>query len=679
MSKSNVYALLVGIDTYQPPVPALAGCVNDMLAVKEFLENRVPRKSLKLEVLMNEQATRLNIVRRFEEHLTQAGEDDVAFFYYSGHGSQERAHEVFKVIEPDLMNETFVCYDSRQFDGMDLADKELATLIDLVAQKNPHIIIVADCCNSGDISRSADEETVARSVPTPAELRPLDSYILPRKLNTDRGALEVNDSQQIVLPQARHVALSAAQSFQLAKETRLGGVRRGVFTYSLLEVLQNSTGNLTYADLIRKVRNLVLKRTYDQDPQLYVREEGDTSMTFLGGTVKNKGEYFLLTHDQHKGWFIDGGGVHGMVGPSLGGETTTLAVFEDGTAFEDMKPQQALGEVAVTSVEAGESMVRAQGWLNLETSKAYRTRVVNMPVDPMKVCFRALDVSGNPQADNEGLQMAKKALSESPSAFYLKKVDNLSEADYHLIAQDNLAFSSRPGHRKPGFVIIRSTDADNQPLVEQLEGYTMENAHKSIENLNHIARWERIAETTNPGSSIATDSVRMELYHPTEDRVLPMKEGRYVFAYTDADDPGNLPSFRMKIVNTSHRRLYCSLLYLSSQFAIKTQLLAGGGVWLESGQEAWAISGNSFRAKVADALLAFGKNQVNEVFKLIVSTSEYKASALKQDELNLPKVSLRSSDKHDTRSLFFSEPVNKNVDDWNATALAVTIEKKDRS
>ncbi|RMG23645.1 MAG: caspase family protein [Bacteroidetes bacterium] len=678
MSNQTVYALLVGIDTYQPPVPALAGCVNDMLAVKQFLENRVARDRLKMEVLMNERATRTNIVRMFEKHLGKAKEGDVAFFYYSGHGSQERAHEAFRFVEPDMMNETFVCYDSRQFDGMDLADKELATLLELVAQNNPHIVVVADCCNSGDISRSL--EAVSRSVPTPADVRPLDSYILPRKNNTDRSALSVDGSQQILMPNSRHVTLSAAQSFQLAKETRLGGVRRGVFTFSLLEVLQNATGALTYSDLIRKVRNLVLKRTYDQDPQLYAFEEGDLDLAFLGGTVENKGEYFLLTHDADKGWILDGGAVHGIVGPGFDGETTVLAVFEDGTPVEDMKVQQALGEVGVTTVEAGSSQVSARGHLRLDPDKAYRARIINMPVNPLLVCFRALNDKGKSIRNNEGRRLALKALAESQLSFYLKEVDKPDEADYHLIAQEDLRFATRDANdpeRTPGYVIIRKTDADDQPLVEQLVGFTMENAHKAIENLNHIARWERILETNNPGSSISEDSVRLELFHPTENQMLPTRAGGYVFSYTDADDPNNLPAFRLKLVNTSHRRLYCSLLYMSSQFAIKTQLLPGGGVWLESGQEVWAISGNVFRAKIADALLAFGKKEVNEVFKLIVSTTEYKADALKQDELNLPKPAFRSMMKHDTRSLFFSEPANKNVDDWNATELTVTIRKED--
>ena len=147
MEKKKLFALFVGIDNYPPSVPSLAGCVNDMMAVREFIEERTLSDGFELHsrTLIDHEATRLNIVRGFEEHLAQAGEDDVALFYYSGHGSQEHAHQVFWATEPDKLNETLVCYDSRTEDGMDLADKELATLIEVEATNKPHILVIMDC------------------------------------------------------------------------------------------------------------------------------------------------------------------------------------------------------------------------------------------------------------------------------------------------------------------------------------------------------------------------------------------------------------------------------------------------------------------------------------------------------------------------------------------------------
>ena len=127
----NIYALLVGIDEYIAPVPPLKGCVNDIMAIAEYLQGRVASVGyqLHLRTLLNEEATRNAIADGFRQHLCQATSEDVAFFYFAGHGSQERSPQEFWTLEPDRLDETLVCYDSRSDGGWDLADKELAKLI----------------------------------------------------------------------------------------------------------------------------------------------------------------------------------------------------------------------------------------------------------------------------------------------------------------------------------------------------------------------------------------------------------------------------------------------------------------------------------------------------------------------------------------------------------------------
>src|SRR5262245_27246211 len=109
----TVYALLVGIDDYPAPVTPLRGCVNDITAVERLLRARLATdQRLELVVLKNHEATRQAIIDGFSR-LRQAGPDDVALFYYSGHGSQERTPPEFWYLEPDHLDETLVCYDSR--------------------------------------------------------------------------------------------------------------------------------------------------------------------------------------------------------------------------------------------------------------------------------------------------------------------------------------------------------------------------------------------------------------------------------------------------------------------------------------------------------------------------------------------------------------------------------------
>ena len=163
------YALLVGINEYPNPSHRLSGCVNDVTRMSEFLKARFdPAAGFVLDppaVLTDQRATRADIIREFQVHLGRARAGDVALFYYSGHGSQERAPREFWHLEPDRLDETLVCYDSRLLgpDHYDLADKELAYLIEQVAGNGPHVVVILDCCHSGSGTRDVrNQETKVR-------------------------------------------------------------------------------------------------------------------------------------------------------------------------------------------------------------------------------------------------------------------------------------------------------------------------------------------------------------------------------------------------------------------------------------------------------------------------------------------------------------------------------------
>ncbi len=104
---------------------------------------------LVMQKLTNQQATRVNIIDGFQTNLSQATAEDVVLFVYSCHGSKEKAHADFSHLEPNGLNETLVCYDSRLPGQWALADKELNALIAKVGQRCPHIIAIFDCCHSG--------------------------------------------------------------------------------------------------------------------------------------------------------------------------------------------------------------------------------------------------------------------------------------------------------------------------------------------------------------------------------------------------------------------------------------------------------------------------------------------------------------------------------------------------
>ncbi len=663
MSNRQCYALFVGIDKYKSPVPPLDGCVNDMRAMRDYLVRSMNRSGIPLhmEVLENEEATRFNVVAKFEKHLAQAQKDDIVFFYFSGHGSQERTHEIFFPLEADHKNETLVCYDSRMPDGMDLADKEVATLLDVVAQKDPHIVVVYDCCNSGSGTRSlTDLENAGVKVRAfdelPEQVRSLDDYILPRNVDRDRSVFSFDNPDTAIVPKARHIHLAAAQSFQLAKETLLGGSPRGVFTYSLVEVLENSVGPLTYHDLIRRVRSLVTERTFDQNPQLYAAVPEDADSVFLDGVNTREVNYYNLTHDREEGWKIDAGAVHGLMGGGFSQGKTTLNVYPaDATDKELANPALALGMVSLKQVLPTHSTVRIEGSLFLAKDSSYRARLHDMAVPQMPIFFNVSSTDAT---------ALRRMLEEIPEAqIYLQEVSRPEEADFLVVAS-----------RSQAYYITRQTNADALPLVAPVDKRGSNPNKELVDQLIHIARWERMTELQNPGSTLPSESMKLEVLHPDRDEIMTVGQLGLVLRYSTSQ---SLPQFRLRLVNTSSKRLYGSLLYLSSLFAINPDAVPQGGMWLEPGQSAWAADGNAITGTISPQQEALGRNEVHEIFKLIFSTEEFDGRLLRQPELGQPRPMTRGmKEQTQTRALLFGSGNMANVADWNTNQVSVTVIKE---
>ena len=154
----TTYALLVGINDYDPPVNRLYGCVPDVQAFGTVLEARVPAEQLRLRYLLDRDAHRDAFVAAVREHLGPAGPGDVAVLYYAGHGGEEPVPPNVDGLEGTRKLQTIVLHGSGQRDQQNrlvrpLADKELAVLLSEVGTKAGHFAVFLDCCHSGDADR----------------------------------------------------------------------------------------------------------------------------------------------------------------------------------------------------------------------------------------------------------------------------------------------------------------------------------------------------------------------------------------------------------------------------------------------------------------------------------------------------------------------------------------------
>ncbi|AFZ28393.1 hypothetical protein Cylst_6623 (plasmid) [Cylindrospermum stagnale PCC 7417] len=631
----NLYALLVGIDNYPNPNHCLQGCVNDITAIAEYLHERFERTEyqLHLQTLKDKQATREAIINGFREHLRQAEEDDVVLFYYSGHGSQEQAPQEFWHLEPDHLDETLVCYDSRTDGGWDLADKELAVLIAEVANNNPHMTIILDCCHSGSGTKDPLQEVKERRLPTDKRKRPLKSFIFTlEELNQLSGLREIKPADSSTgwhLPKGRHVLLAACRDHETAKEYNAGGQHRGRFSYFLMDTLSKTNGKLTYRDLFGRTNALVRSVNGDQSPQLEVNNPNDENKFFLDGAIAQLQPYFIVKNDRTSGWVIEGGAVHG-VQPPQNGETTVLALFPFDANIDDLRnPSMSVGTAKVTQVLPTKSKIDIEGVQNLTTERTFKAVVIGLPLPPLGVHF---------EGDEAGVNLAREAVKTAgfdgkPSAYIREESTN---PEFRLFC------------RNQQYLITKSQDT--RPLVKEIDSYTKENAQKVIQRLEHIARWTTIARLSNTAATvIKSGDIKMELIFDNHE-LSQVKQIHLQYKYENSQ--WQPPEFKLKITNHSKQSLHCSLVNLADNFAISTPFFEAGSVRLQPGEEAYALDGIDLVLEVPDEFWKQGITEYKDIIKLIVSNDEFDARFLTQDKLDAPR-----------------PPIPRNIDSQNLSSL----------
>ena len=632
----TIYALFVGIDDYLGGVNPLKGCVNDVTRVRDLLAARVTGAGgcFAPRLLVNEQVTRRGLIEAWRGHLGQAGPDDVALFYYSGHGSQEHAPPEFWDFEPERMNETLVCHDSRAAGGWDLADKELAQLISEVAVNGPHFAVILDCCHSGSGTRDAEEITVRQEKAHPG-VRPIASYIVtPQQAAALQGKPSGAASPAMpwaAIASGRHILLAACRPEQTAKETWFPGPsgveKRGAFSFYLQDTLQQTGAALSYRDLFKRVNALVQGRVPEQDPQMEASEPADLEQPFLGGAIPAAPAVFTLSVNKELGWVVDAGAVHGIPQPTESGETTQLALFPFDADLARLRSlEQAIGQASVVQVFPGQSLVAPMGrsGVALSAKTTYKAVVTSTPLPPLAVAFE-----GDPAA----LGLVRRALAEingpAASSLLVREGDGPG-AEYRLLAD---AESGR-------YRIRRAADALR--FAVDTPGQDPGSASIVAQRLEHIARWVSTARLTNPATELARDAVRLDVFREGRSGDLePLATSCGLrLAYEQRDSKWRWPSVQIRLHNTTpDQRFFCMLLDLTETYSVYAGLLPKGGVWLEPGQEAWAtvlVRGRlrkTIDLYIPDNLWRQGVSELRDILKLIVSTDEVDATLLQQGEL----------------------------------------------
>ena len=149
-------ALLVGISDYE--IEPLEGPYYDVVAMKNSLRKKMNFERNKITTLINEQATKANILSEIDKlyQVSEAGDD--IFIYFSGHGTSSFDRKIRFPLP--TTSGAFIPYDVFPKQSTDKSSPKLVVgRTDLLPrlkkldQGNRNVFVVVDACYSGNTVR----------------------------------------------------------------------------------------------------------------------------------------------------------------------------------------------------------------------------------------------------------------------------------------------------------------------------------------------------------------------------------------------------------------------------------------------------------------------------------------------------------------------------------------------
>ena len=615
--KNTLYALIVGINDYPAHINHLNGCVPDAERVEQYLHDREGSNyDVKIVRRLNAEATRSTIINDFKTHLAAAKTDDVVFFFYAGHGAQEDADPSVWKAEPNKKLEGLALFDSipEGFKNCKLlADKELRYLLTYITthdergekkDKMPHIVVVTDCCHSGENTRGVrfDDNLKERLIEEPLGQRPWKDFLFADDINPK--LLAANPINRL-FPLTPHVAMAACRANERAKETTFGGV----FTKNLMDILDRSQGVVSYRDLQNRIRNY-LKNQYPQVPQIYAStDKSDLFRLFLGKTGGSKPFYANVLFNQTDGWMMDMGALQGISNQSKGVKIVSF----DGTLSLD---------ATINKVASNHTTLTVADAEKLDTQAQYKGIIEGFLSAPIGLFIDNLD-------GNAAMEHAfRDVLREEGKNINLVPKEDL--ADYALrIFNGN-------------YVITNRIETDEKVRYKPLVMPTA-NAALAFSDLNQISQFEYVKNLENSGdNTLSLDKVTINFFVKGQSTPTPIQENKgeefvEIPYYTKNADGFPYGEIAISVTNNDDKPLYVSLLCLSSTFGVTTDFFSAGVQLLEKKGNTVKVWDGEFIDLVYEPHVQIFNNPTSDsVFKLIVSRQPFDITAFEMTDLPTP-------------------------------------------
>ncbi|MEW7292043.1 caspase family protein [Aquimarina sp. 2304DJ70-9] len=537
----NLYALLIGINEYE--LSPLKQCVNDVNKFQEYL-NTLGNvySSISIKNLTNKEATKENIANSISTFLNKANDDDVAFVYYSGHGTLEESSGRFSDAHTGSI-ECLVCYnDSSNTNNFLLADKELRYLFSKF-ENNPHLVTIFDCCHSGDIVRSiskpTDHDSRQRKMNILFPSRKYENFLFSHEIDEERIKSQPLAS---LLPFKNSVNISACLSSESSWEDHKGGV----FTRFLLQLLKAKDSKLRYLDIAKwakiSLKDITNKK---QTPTISVQGNGkiDHYSSWLGlyprQSQLDQGQIFYNTKN---GWYYNKGQLFGI----KDGTKITIQVDDNKTLTTD-----------IIEVSLEDSLIKDPFELGipLEITKSY-------PVITETV-YSTLDIYI--------LNLDKDVYAEKQITAIINNTKNIiisgeDSARFFVTIFNQTVYINLPGDiYKPLAVQIDLLNTPEDTIIKMLTN-----------QLESLVKWNFYNTLTNPDAGFSVIPIKVEIRMDDTQQWIDVTNLSFDLdtienQYTRSGE--YYRKYQVKVSNVSKEEIFVTALLLSSDIGISTDLL----------------------------------------------------------------------------------------------------------
>ena len=268
VKKASRRALCVGINDYPYDGSDLNGCVNDARVWAELLIGKYGFAATDVKMLLDQEATKKNVMAALEDLLAGAQAGDTIVFTNSSHGSY--------VYDTDGDEEKFdeiLCpYD---IEDNQITDDTLRELIGDV-KDGVNLTVILDNCHSGTATRAIVADIIpGMKTPDDRRVRFLSPALRGMKVAANPYSAQIKSRarQKTKYPESkmREVLIAGCTDKQYSYDAYFDGTYHGAMTYYAMQAIRDAKYKLTYAQLHSRITNLI--EDYPQNPQL----EGNTA------------------------------------------------------------------------------------------------------------------------------------------------------------------------------------------------------------------------------------------------------------------------------------------------------------------------------------------------------------------------------------------------------------------